>query len=85
MTRSFWLFGTRFIVHANHEDTAGQYDLIEGRAPRGFRTQLHRHTRYAERLYVLEGEFTVWAGERTAVLRPATSSPFQSGRYTPWP
>jgi hypothetical protein len=30
MTRSFWLFGTRFTVHAHHEDTAARYDLIEG-------------------------------------------------------
>jgi uncharacterized RmlC-like cupin family protein len=31
-------------------------------------TPLHRHTRYSEHLYVLEGEFTVWAGEKKAVL-----------------
>jgi quercetin dioxygenase-like cupin family protein len=70
MSRSFWLFGTRFTVHANHEDTAGRYDLIEGNARPGFQTPLHRHTRYLEQFYVLEGEFTVWAGEQTAVLRP---------------
>jgi quercetin dioxygenase-like cupin family protein len=70
MTRSFWLFGARFNVHANHADTAGRYDLIEGGGPPGFQTPLHRHTRYAEQFYILEGEFTVWAGERTAVLHP---------------
>jgi quercetin dioxygenase-like cupin family protein len=70
VSRSFWLFGTRFTVHANHEDSAGHYDLIEASARLGFQTPLHRHTRYAERLYILEGEFTVWAGGRTAVLHP---------------
>src|SRR5262245_30098803 len=25
---------------------------------------------YSERFYILEGQFTVWAGGRTAVLRP---------------
>src|SRR5262249_58831067 len=70
MTRSFWLFGTRFTVHANHEDTAGRYDLIEGNTCPGYQTPLHRHTRYAEQFYILEGEFTVWAGKRTAVLHP---------------
>jgi quercetin dioxygenase-like cupin family protein len=70
MTRSYWLFGARFTVHANHEDTAGRYDLIEGGGPPGFQTPLHRHTRYAEQFYVLEGEFTVWAGSQTAVLHP---------------
>jgi mannose-6-phosphate isomerase-like protein (cupin superfamily) len=69
MTRSYWLFGTRFTVHADHDDTAGQYDLVEGNAPPGLQTPLHRHTRYAERFYILQGEFTVWAGERKAVLR----------------
>ena len=31
---------------------------------------MQRHTRYAEQIYVLEGEFTVWAGGHQAVLRP---------------
>ena len=66
MSRSFWLFGARFTVHANHEDTAGRYDLIEGDGPPGFQSPLHRHTRYAEQFYILEGEFTVWAGRQTA-------------------
>ena len=70
MTRSYWLFGARFTVHAHHGDTAGRYDLIEGGGPPGSQTPLHRHTRYAEQFYVLEGELTVWAGGRTAVLRP---------------
>jgi quercetin dioxygenase-like cupin family protein len=70
MSRSYWLTGARFTVHANHEDTAGRYDLIEGGLPPGFRTPLHRHNRYAEQFYVLEGEITVWAGTQTAVLHP---------------
>jgi quercetin dioxygenase-like cupin family protein len=69
MTRSFWLFGFRLTVHANHEDTGGRYDLIEGDSLPGFQTPLHRHNRYTEQVYVLEGEFTVWAGKRTAVVR----------------
>ena len=70
MGRSYWLFGARFTVHAHHEDTAGRYDLIEGHAPPGFQTPLHRHTRYADQFSVLEGKFTVWAGKQMAVLRP---------------
>jgi hypothetical protein len=31
---------------------------------------LQRHTRYAGQIYVLEREFTVWAGGHQAVLRP---------------
>jgi quercetin dioxygenase-like cupin family protein len=70
MTRSYWLFGVRFTIHAHHEDTAGRYDLIEGGGPPGFQTPLHRHNRYSEQFLILAGEFTVWAGARTAVLRP---------------
>jgi quercetin dioxygenase-like cupin family protein len=70
MTRSYWLFGARLTVHAGHEDTAGRYDLIEGASLPGTQTPLHRHNCYSEQIYVLEGEFTVWAGEQTAVLHP---------------
>jgi quercetin dioxygenase-like cupin family protein len=68
MTRSYWLFGARFTVHANHEDTTGRYDWIEGGGPPGFQPPLHRHNRYSEQINVLEGQFTVWADEQTAVL-----------------
>ena len=65
MTRSYWLFGNRFTVHANHKDTAGRYDLIEGNSASGYQTPLHRHTRYAEQFYVLEGQLTVWSPAQT--------------------
>ena len=70
MARSYWLFGARFTVHAHHGDTAGRYDLVEGGGHPGFQSPLHRHNRYAEQFYVLEGQLTVWAGDQTAVLRP---------------
>src|SRR5919199_5938472 len=73
MTRTLWLFGTRLTILADHTTTGGQYDLIEGYFPPGTQTPLHRHTRYSEQLYVLEGEFTVWAGENKVVLRPGDS------------
>ncbi len=46
----------------------GQYDLIEEHSLPGSHTPLHRHTRYSQLLYVLEGEFTVFAGENKVVL-----------------
>ena len=75
----------RFTVHASHEDTAGRYDLIEGGGPPGFQAPLHRHNRYAEQLYVVEGEFTVWAGKQTAVLHPGDAFTIPAGTCTPWP
>ena len=70
MPQSFWFFGNRLTILADHTTTGGQYDLIEGYNPPGILTPLHRHTRYSEQLYVLEGELTVWAGEKKVVLSP---------------
>ncbi|MDX2243593.1 MAG: cupin domain-containing protein [Leptolyngbyaceae cyanobacterium bins.302] len=73
MSQSLWLFGTRLNILADHTTTGGQYDLIEGYFPPGTQTPPHRHTRYSEQLYVLEGEFTVWAGEEKVVLNAGES------------
>jgi len=68
MTQSLWFLGSCLNIIADHTTTGGQYDLIEGYFPPGVQTPPHRHTRYSEQLYVLEGEFTVWAGENEVVL-----------------
>jgi mannose-6-phosphate isomerase-like protein (cupin superfamily) len=70
MKNSYWLFGARLSVVAGQASTGGRYDLIEGWCSPGTQTPPHRHGAYSEQLYVLDGEFTVWAGERKAVLRP---------------
>ena len=68
MTQSLWFLGSRFNIIADATTTGGQYDLIEGYFPPGTQTPPHRHTRYSEQLYVLEGEVTAWAGENKVVL-----------------
>lgn len=73
MTQFFWFFGTCFSIITDHTTTAGQYDLLKGYFPPGKQTPLHRHTRYSEQIYVLEGEFTVWAGESKLVLSTGES------------
>ncbi len=73
MTQSLWLFGSRLNIIADATTTGGKYDLLEAYFPPGTQTPPHRHTRYSEQLYVLEGEFTVWAGEHKAVLHPGES------------
>ena len=70
MKNSYWLVGTRLSVLADQANTGGRYDLIEGWFSPGTQTPLHRHAAYAEQVYVLDGEFTVWAGRRKAVLGP---------------
>jgi quercetin dioxygenase-like cupin family protein len=73
MAQFLWFFGTCFSIVVDHTTTAGQYDLLEGYFPPGKQTPLHRHMRYSEQLYVLEGEFTVWAGETKIVLNTGES------------
>ena len=74
MTQSFWLFGSRLTIVADHTTTGGKYDLVEGYFPPGTQTPPHRHTRYSEQLYVLEGEFTVWIGKNKVVLGAGESA-----------
>lgn len=71
--RRFWLSDNRLSIFADHNDTEGRYDLIEGLLPAGSETALHRHTRYSEHLYQLEGETTVWLEGHTIVLGPGES------------
>lgn len=73
MNNSFWLFSTHLTVLANHADTNGRYDLIEGTFAPGVETPVHRHKGYAEQLYVLAGEFTVRTETGTVVLGPGQS------------
>jgi len=70
MNNCYWLFDTRLSILADRANTGGRYDLIEGWFSPGTQTPLHRHGGYAEQLYVLDGELTVWAGRRKAVVRP---------------
>jgi quercetin dioxygenase-like cupin family protein len=78
-TRAFWFLGNHLTVLADHADTGGRYDLIEGRPPAGDQTPLHRHTKYAEQLYVLDGELTVWAGKGMVVLHAGDTFTIPAG------
>ncbi len=73
MAQSLWFLGTPVRIVTDHTITGDQYDLIESYFSPGMQNPLHRHTRYSEELYVVEGEFTVWAGERKAVLTAGES------------
>ncbi|RCJ21428.1 hypothetical protein A6770_30315 [Nostoc minutum NIES-26] len=69
MTQPRWLFGSSCLtILTDRTTTRGQYDLIETYFLADKRSPLHHHTRYSEHLYVLEGEFPVWAGENKVVL-----------------
>ena len=66
--------GTRLTILADHTTTDGKYDLIEGYFPPGTQSPPHRHTRYSEQLYVLEGEFPIWVGKNKVVLGAGESA-----------
>src|SRR4051812_30818161 len=61
--------GLRAAVLTTADETDGRHDLIEGRQPPGEMTALHLHRRYEERIWVIDGEAQVWAGDQHAVLR----------------
>ena len=75
MRKSYWLGGHRLTILAGPADTDGRYDLVEGWFTAGTQIPPHRHRRYSEQFYVLEGEFAVWAGKQMAVLRPGDTRP----------
>ena len=52
------------------EQTSGRHDLVDAFQLPDTATPLHLHTRYEERLFVLEGECTVWVGPDMVQLRP---------------
>ncbi|MRH92143.1 cupin domain-containing protein [Nocardia sp. SYP-A9097] len=52
------------------EDTDGRHDVALVVLPPGSDTPLHKHTRYEERIWVIEGALSVWAGPDTHTLGP---------------
>jgi mannose-6-phosphate isomerase-like protein (cupin superfamily) len=56
-------------ILATAAETDGRHDLTDGVLPADAMVPLHRHTRYEERLWVVSGTMTVWAGTDKASLR----------------
>jgi mannose-6-phosphate isomerase-like protein (cupin superfamily) len=51
------------------EQTSGRHDVVDAFQLPDTATPLHLHTRYEERLFVLEGECTLWVGPDMVQLR----------------
>jgi quercetin dioxygenase-like cupin family protein len=69
MTDDLDFFGSRARIHASSSET-GDFALIEVLAPPGRQPPLHVHREDGESWYVLEGELTVWIGERVHAISP---------------
>src|SRR5689334_16166656 len=67
-----WLGETSAYFLATGEKTGGAFCLVDERGIRGESVPLHRHPDDMESFYVLEGELTLYVGDR-AVRAPAGS------------
>ncbi|MGW7517747.1 cupin domain-containing protein [Streptomyces sp. NPDC054796] len=59
----------RVSILTSAEETEGRHDVTDSFMPAGAATPLHLHTRYEERLWVVSGALTVWAGKERTTLR----------------
>ena len=69
MNKALWLFGGELTILADAATTDGQYDLVVCAWLPGLAIPLHMHTRYAEAVYLEEGELTIYTPGSTRVLR----------------
>jgi quercetin dioxygenase-like cupin family protein len=60
----------RVRILATGAETSGRHDLVDAFQLPDTATPVHLHTRYEERLFVLEGACTVWVGPDTMRLGP---------------
>jgi quercetin dioxygenase-like cupin family protein len=68
-----WMGETSTHFLATGPQTGGAFCLVDERAGRGVSVPLHRHTDDMESFYVLEGEMSLYVGDRAGVLAPAGS------------
>jgi quercetin dioxygenase-like cupin family protein len=71
--RSFWYMGGHITMHADSQDTHGQFALMEVTGTPGLEPPLHVHTNEDELFYVLEGKLKVYRGEEELILEPGDS------------
>ncbi|HET9494740.1 MAG TPA: quercetin 2,3-dioxygenase [Chloroflexia bacterium] len=70
--QAVWFLGTRMVVKATGDTTRGAFGLIEQELPPGFATPAHVHHGEDEPFYVLQGEITFHAGEKSLVAGPGS-------------
>src|SRR5215472_7965486 len=66
---AFWLAGMLQTVKIGSADTGGRYGLIEFLVPPGLGSPWHLHTDEDEWFFVLEGNLTVYVGDRRVDLK----------------
>jgi quercetin dioxygenase-like cupin family protein len=71
--RSLWYMGGLMTIHADSQDTNGQFALIEVSGAPGGEPPLHVHKHEDELFYVLEGKLKVYRGDEELILEPGNS------------
>ena len=71
--RSLWHMGGFMTIHADSQDTNGQFALIEFSGSPGGEPPMHIHTHEDEFFYLLEGKLKVYRGEEELILKPGDS------------
>jgi quercetin dioxygenase-like cupin family protein len=69
---AYWLLGMLEIVKISGADTGGEFGLLEVTVRAGEGSPWHVHPDEDEWFYVLEGEFTVYVGEKRLSLTPGS-------------
>jgi quercetin dioxygenase-like cupin family protein len=68
-----WMGRTSTHFLATGEQTGGAFALVDEQATRGERVPLHRHAEDMESFYVVEGEITLFVGDKPGVRAGAGS------------
>jgi quercetin dioxygenase-like cupin family protein len=69
MNNTYWIFGAELEIICCEDQTASKYDLVKGTFQPGIEVPLHIHSKYAESVYVEEGELTVFTPGKSTVLK----------------
>jgi mannose-6-phosphate isomerase-like protein (cupin superfamily) len=68
--KAYRSLGTLMVVHADGEQTGGDFALVEALEPPGLMPPLHVHHDASQTMYVLEGELTVYTPGKEVVVGP---------------
>jgi quercetin dioxygenase-like cupin family protein len=73
-SNSLRFMGGWMTIHADSQDTNGQFALIEFSGAPGLEPPLHIHKNEDEMFYVLEGKLKVYRGDEELILEPGDSA-----------
>jgi quercetin dioxygenase-like cupin family protein len=73
LSKSVWYLGGLMTVHADSNETTGQFALVEAYTVPGMEPPMHVHKNEDELFYVMEGKLTVFRGSEVLEATAGTS------------